>query len=292
MPPLLLILTLTAAVAEPLLNVSRVFWITIHEDKKPPLSLWPGLIPIRYLGLRGEISLMSNMTNRAKFNIVTQRSSSMDLPSLNAAALYLNHMNIWRQIEPGEIVAVFEEDAIAADIDMLQDLEDSKNTHMEKSFFHRDNYFLSLCVLYEQKYVCKNKHEKKYPEFNTLLEDISCSLCFGTSSYIVGYQVARELLKKSEIDVQIDSYISLCAMFTENTHLMFAKTKKNIFTQSSNIFERVWRGSEVQKVDFVDLKDPQFTPLGMFIVSLQFFVLGLICGYCIFKPTCLRNQKK
>lgn len=273
----------------PILNVTRVFWITIHPERMPDINLWPGILAEQYLGIRGNDSLLQLLTPRAKHSIFHRRCDGKDVPSTNAAALYLNHLNIWRQIHPGEVVAIFEEDAVitAETPRLLERLERSRLRKGRQSFFHNDRFYLSLFSQSRQEFHCAVTLSKSQEfEFeDELIEDASCSIGYGTSSYLIGYSVAQELLRNAlPIDLQIDAYIALEAMFMykRRPDLRFARTKATLYTQNTNLLNHLLQGSEVQRVDFVDFyKDPSFTAVFVLFVAVQCFIVGILCDRCL-----------
>jgi len=60
------------------------------------------------MGLRGSQNLSKYLTPRAKQSLQFGRESGKELPSWNAVALYINHVELWKKIRPGETVVIFE----------------------------------------------------------------------------------------------------------------------------------------------------------------------------------------
>jgi GR25 family glycosyltransferase involved in LPS biosynthesis len=278
----------SSCIHSPILNVTRVFWITIHPDRMPDINLWPGILAEKYLGMRGDDSLLQYLTPRAKHSIFHRRCDGKDIPSTNAAALYMNHLNLWRRIHPGEVVAIFEEDAVITP-ETPRILERLERTRLKKgrhSLFHDDRFYLSFYAQGSQEFHCATTLSKPqdFDYEDELIEDASCSIGYGTSSYLVGYSVAQELLRNAlPIDLQIDAYIALEAMFMykRRPDLRFAKTKTTLYTQNTNLLNHLLQGSEVQRVDLIDFyKDPTFTVVFVVFVAVQCFVVGVMCDRC------------
>jgi len=272
--------------SEPILNVSHAFWITIHPENKPPVNIWPGLIPEIYIGLRGDDTLLKYCTSRVKHSIIHQQDDGF--PSTNAIALYLNHVNIWKNMKPGEIVAIFEDDAMinSNGHEIIEQLDDSRMNNGNKSLFFSDTFYLSMYSFSKRKFDCK----KDYNFIITtdtekdLIEDISCTLAYGTSAYLIGYSAAQQLLRNAfPIENQIDSYILLEAMFMQDPNIHFLGLKHTIYSQNNddiirNIFFH--KPSEIQRFDYNDLyKTWQFALIFKILLCFISFTLGNIIGH-------------
>mmetsp|Transcript_49863 Transcript_49863/g.156053 ORF Transcript_49863/g.156053 Transcript_49863/m.156053 type:complete len:182 (+) Transcript_49863:229-774(+) len=134
-------------IADPhlLLNVSRAFWITVNAAKETP-DLWPSVRTERYMGLRGSQNLSKYLTPRAKQSLQFGRESGKELPSWNAVALYINHVELWKKIRPGETVVIFEEDAAiqSGSVETLKQLDKIRVASGNQSWFAGERIFLTL----------------------------------------------------------------------------------------------------------------------------------------------------
>eukprot|EP00960_Hanusia_phi_P067369 766612-Hanusia_phi.AAC.7 len=252
---------------ENILNVSRVFWITVHEDRKVPQEIWPGVKTERYLGLRGSESLVKYLTPRAKQNVLYGRDSGKELPSWNAVALYLNHVEIWKRIRPGEIVAIFEEDAEMqhGTKEILESMESLRIRQGNHSWFYGDSFYLTMDAFWVKDYGCK-KPTIDFAE-SQWIKELPCHMWYGTSSYLIGAGAARELLESvMPIDMQIDAYVA--------THA-------------------ISKGSKVQKVDAYALYTWRDTLLVLILgTALPCFGLGYATGWLLKSPGSANGGKE
>eukprot|EP00960_Hanusia_phi_P028467 747421-Hanusia_phi.AAC.3 len=275
----------------PILNVTRVVWIAVGAHKEAPVDLWPGLLPQRYQALRRNRSFFRHLTPRAKHALLHGRSDGMDIPSLNAVALYMNHVLIWRSIRPGEVIAVFEEDAAphSGTTEYLQRLDQLRRGMGSESWMSGYGYYLSLYTDFLRHYSCMAVADDSIrdelhvtQEIHDYIEDTSCALWYGTSAYVVGFRAARYLLDGAlPVDVQVDAYVGLRAMFQPEPsgspgYIQFSRTRQNLYSQS--VIKQYFNKNRVQNLDLIELKDVKVMVATLLYSTTICFVLGFCLG--------------
>eukprot|EP00960_Hanusia_phi_P076177 768525-Hanusia_phi.AAC.2 len=293
------------ATLAPILNVTRVVWITVQASREPPVDLWPGLLPQRYQALRGNRSFFKHLTPRAKHALLHGRDDGKDIPSLNAVALYMNHINVWRSLRPGEVVAVYEEDAApnSGTMDYLQRLDHVRRGMDRDSWLWGDGYYLSLYTDFLRQYSCMSVADDSIrgddlhvtQEIHDYIEDTSCALWYGTSSYIIGFRAARYLLQGAyPVDMQIDAYVGLKAMFQPEpsgsaSYIQFSRTRQNLYSHS--VLTQYFNRNKVQNMDLVELKSGRVLGLALLYSAGLFFTAGFCLGRHGWAGACARVRR-
>eukprot|EP00960_Hanusia_phi_P016194 477387-Hanusia_phi.AAC.1 len=259
--------------------------------REPPVDLWPGVLPQRYQGLRGNRSFFQYLTPRAKHALLHGRDDGKDIPSLNAVALYMNHVHIWRSIRPGEVVVVFEEDSTVTSgaFEHLQQLDRIRRNMGRDGWLWGDGYYLSLYTDFLRQYSCMSVSDDSIrdglhvtQEIHDYIEDTSCALWFGTSAYIIGFRAARYLLDGAHpIDMQVDAYVGLKAMFQPDAasspaYIQFGRTRQNLYSQS--VLSQYFNKNKVQNWDFVEFMNKKYILLAILHAAVIFFILGFTLG--------------
>ena len=133
---------------------------------------------------------------------------------------YFSHVEVWKKMQEGDVFAVFEEDAHFSDA--------ARNQLAMLDKFIRSNG-LSFSVL--MLGIDRNPepsgiiHTFDVGEGLRLVHCISgCSLR-GTRGYVITYEGARLLLKKTDpIEIQIDGLLSLMARYDKEFQLFWTQT--------------------------------------------------------------------
>eukprot|EP00960_Hanusia_phi_P040595 754554-Hanusia_phi.AAC.2 len=248
-----------------LFNVSRAFWITVNTAKETP-DLWPSLRTERFLGLRGSQNLSKFLTPRGKQSLQYGRESGKELPSWNAVALCF-----------APIDCDIQEDAAiqSGTVETLKRIDQIRLASGNESWFSGERIFLTLDAFGVKDFGCKYDPiifpESKY------IKELACHLWYGTSSYILNYGAAQELLERAlPIDMQIDAYLATHAISQGRLNggkIRFAQTAERLYKQQ-------YLSSNVQKVDAYAIYDwKQVILLLVLGTAVPCFGIGYALGW-------------
>lgn len=152
---------------------------------------------------------------------VSGRHDHMQLSSPAMLGCFLSHAKIWQTIRPGEVFAVFEEDAYIDEV--------SAERMHSLSNDMRDIHWDVLLLESGHRLIASGKwqHIGKYAATCSTNSTTPCTW-FGTRGYLITYAGAQELLRHAfPISVQVDALMGLVAAFSRENFRMYW-TRENI----------------------------------------------------------------
>lgn len=198
-----------------------------------------------------------------QYVMLTGRSDHMQLSTPSMLGCLLSHIYIWKKINPGETVAVFEEDAYMDKVSserMYGLSNDIKSREWDVIILESGQIIASGAWVSVGDYAatCAIGYVKnnfpKYDYLDTTTTTTSTTditnktthaknICtwFGTRGYLITYKGAQKLLENAfPVHVQIDAFMGLLAAFNPSFKMYW--TRENIVHQRLGYVTQVWDG--------------------------------------------------
>jgi len=225
-------------------NVSRGFVITMNEadsrELLPDIKTYMEIDTIFiFPAINGSRAMQRDhhkLPLYTRYTMLMGRHDHMQIANPAALGCLLSHIEIWKQMLPGEIIAIFEEDAYFN--------KDSTRRFRSLSQDMSSNPW-DIIMLINGQFIATGSWKSvgnSAMTCDTLNSSISpMHLCtwFGTRGYILTYKGSRHLLNHAfPIQIQIDALIALVAAFEPNFKMFWVRD--NIVHQRLFYKTQIW----------------------------------------------------
>jgi GR25 family glycosyltransferase involved in LPS biosynthesis len=267
-------------------NVSKAFVISLHptrshflkKDIKEYLNIEDTIIFEGINGTHAFLKSIHNLSIFTKYLMLVGRQDHMQLSNTNMLGCLLSHIEIWRQIKPGETIAIFEEDAYfdSTSTERLYLLDrDLKRRPWDVLMLESGHFIATGSWDYVGEFAasCANQWWKVNSSLSnsnsddelldhsfgnlhysgieytgglplndaSILPFFSSNICtwFGTRGYLITYEGSQKLLKYAfPIHVQIDALMGLVDAFEPDFKMYW--TTKNVVYQQTFYVSQIW----------------------------------------------------
>lgn len=233
-------------------NISRGFIITLDPktsmDIVQQANLYMHLPNITvFEGINGTHALKTTDFNSmvslyTRYVMVVGRRDHMQLSNPSMLGCLLSHIHIWKMVNPGEIIAIFEEDAYFDKVssERIKGLSlDMQDIPWDILMLESGHIIASGAWDYIGDYAatCASNFSRKSNTF--ILQQQNLCTWFGTRGYLINYEGAQKLLKHAfPVNVQIDAFMGLLAAFNPDFHMYW--TRENVVHQRLLYMTQVW----------------------------------------------------
>lgn len=264
-------------------NISRAFVISMNQlksqslidDIKTYMDIYPTTI---FQAINGTEALQNNhheLSLYTKYTMLVGRHDHMQIANPSALGCLLSHIAIWKMVSPGEVIAIFEEDAF---------FDHSSTRRLSTLSKDMQHYPWDILMLINGQFIASGKWKTigkgaATCMFNTTFtssyfhsaEPFQICTWFGTRGYFISHNGAKNLLKHAKpIQIQIDALIGLVAAFEPGFKMYW--TRDNIVHQNIFYVSQIWDAC---------LKCYLPTDLWFYFIFCIFFLCFLL--YTVFK---------